>query len=292
VHKLCLPNFAASATSLRHQFPMRTIEKWKAFTFIVSLAFIAMVIHAIQPLRLVKLEEQLAPQKEWRPGPPFPLVSSTNAQKPPATTRDAQAPKEEETTAERERRVALAAKREAEERAAEHERYLQRYVNQSPTRQAGTKMLAVVATEDERLSRLFTTAIAEHLQSPRLTVSTSLVTAAFVSDGLFTRAFAGSREELTGLEVPKLVDAVLLARQSTHYSVNPPSLENVITATMRLEVVMPPFSGEQDIPSWTFTAQGAGFKEKDARLMAQERLLKQIAADTNLVPASILANIP
>ena len=59
-------------------------------------------------------------------------------------------------------------------------------------------------------------------------------------------------------------------------------MENVITATVQLEVAVIPVAGNGQSKTWTLTANGAGFKPGDARAMAEERLIKQIASDRKM----------
>ena len=51
---------------------------------------------------------------------------------------------------------------------------------------------------------------------------------------------------------------------------------------MKLKVVALPIAGQVEPKKWTFTAAGAGFKQQDARAMAEERIIKQIDTDTNM----------
>ena len=60
-----------------------------------------------------------------------------------------------------------------------------------------------------------------------------------------------------------------------------PSLENVITANMRFELTAISIANGQN-QSWAYNSNGSGFKQSEARAMAEERLLKQIAKDSTL----------
>ncbi len=61
------------------------------------------------------------------------------------------------------------------------------------------------------------------------------------------------------------------------------SYKNGITATLRLDVTVMPVSGQGDGKTWTFTAYGPGFTKEVANATAEERLIKQIDADTKMV---------
>jgi len=166
--------------------------------------------------------------------------------------------------------------------AAEHASYLAQYVNSGPARRPGVEAVAIVAaSEDGKLNRAVTAALVNRFQSEPVEIAHSFFKPAFVSDGLFNDAFAGTGDIFNKLELAKSLDALLLARQEVRYSSNP-SLENVITATMQLNVVALPVTGQADSKSWTFTASGAGFKQEEARAMAEQRLIKQITTDTNM----------
>jgi hypothetical protein len=166
--------------------------------------------------------------------------------------------------------------------AAQHAAYLAQYVNSGPARRTGVETVAIVAaSEDGKLNRAVTAALVNRFQTEPVQIIHSFFTPAFVSDGLFNDAFAGTGGIIDKLELAKSVDALLLARQGVQYSSNP-SLDNVITATMQLNVVTLPITGQNDSRSWTFIASGAGFKQEEARAMAEERLIKQITTDTNM----------
>jgi hypothetical protein len=174
------------------------------------------------------------------------------------------------------------AQKAVQDAAAEHAAYLAQYVNSSSPRRPGIEAVAIVAaSEDGKLNRAITTALVNRFQTEPVEIAHSFFKPAFVSDGLFSDAFAGTGDILNKLELSKSLDALLLARQEVQYSSNP-SLENVITATMQLKVVELPMTGDADSKSWTFTVSGAGFKQEEARAMAEERLIKQITTDTNM----------
>jgi hypothetical protein len=176
--------------------------------------------------------------------------------------------------------AAEAARRAAEEAAAEHARYLARYLTAGIARTPGSKALAVVAaSENSRVNRAVTAAIANRFKTNSLEVLSSFFTPEFVSDGVLNQVLADPQPLFEKLELAKTLDMVVLARQKVRYTTNP-SLENVITANMELEVAVLPIESGVESHAWTFTANGAGFKEEAARAMAEERLLKQIATDT------------
>ena len=102
-----------------------------------------------------------------------------------------------------------------------------------------------------------------------------------MSDGLLGKLFADAPAVIRNLELDKRLAAVLVARESVDYSTNP-SLENVTTANMRLEVLALSANPDGDSTTWTLMAAGAGFNQKAARALAEERILKQISSDTKM----------
>jgi len=172
---------------------------------------------------------------------------------------------------------------ETQQRAAtEHADYLARYLNPNISKIPGTKIVAIAAAnEDGRPNQAVTTAVAERLKSNSVSIFPSFFKPEFVTDGLLNETFMDSKKIFSKLELRDSLDAVLLARQSVRYSSNP-SLQNVTTATMDLEVAVFPVNSSAESQSWKFTASGAGFKNEDARAMAEERLIEQIATDANM----------
>jgi hypothetical protein len=182
----------------------------------------------------------------------------------------------------RETENAVAVQKAVQDVAAEHTRYLARYLNTGFARKQGTETVAVAAaSEDGKLNRVVTAALVSRFQREPVRILSPFFKPEFVSDGLFNDAFTGSNELFNKLELAKSLDALLLARQDVQYSKNA-ALENVISATMQLKVVVVPVSGQTDGKTWTFTAYGPGFTKEVARQAAEERLIKQIATDTNM----------
>jgi hypothetical protein len=176
----------------------------------------------------------------------------------------------------------MARARAAQEAALKHAQFLARYLNAGlPPKRDMRTVAIVVATEDKVLNRAVTEALARHFKTGNVEIYSSFFNPVFVSDSLFDDLLAGSGDILNTLELAKSLDELLLARQEVRYTSNP-SLENVVTVTMKLNVVALPIAGNDDPKKWTFTAVGSGFKQQDARTMAEERLIKQIDTDTNM----------
>ena len=180
------------------------------------------------------------------------------------------------------RKVAQAAQKEAESAAAEKAGFLGRFINVGINRKSGRKAAAIaVASEDGKPNLAVSAALASHLQTERVEMLSSFLKPEFIYAGLLDDAFRDSSALAAKLELSKFVDALLLARQSVQYSTDP-SLENVITATMKLEVLIKSPDGNDPGRIWTFRANGAGFKQSDARSLAEERIIRQISTDTKM----------
>ncbi len=168
-----------------------------------------------------------------------------------------------------------------EDAATARATYLARYLNSGSYRKPGMKTVAVaVVSENGAFDFALNSAVASHLKTDSASILTSFFRPAFVSDGLFANAFAGSNGIFDKLDLSKSLDVLLLGREQVQYS-SDPSLENVMTANMELEIAAFSIADGQS-QSWTFVANGAGFKQTEARQMAEERLIKQIAKDTKM----------
>lgn len=168
-----------------------------------------------------------------------------------------------------------------ESAAAQRAAFLARYLNSGFSRRPGVKMIAVaVVTENGQLNSVLNSFIADRFKANSASVLNSVFRPAFVADGLFTNALANSLDVIDKLELSRFLDVLLLGCQSVQYS-SDPSLENVITANMRFELIAISIANGQN-RSWAYNANGAGFKQGEARAMAEERLLRQIAKDKTL----------
>lgn len=166
--------------------------------------------------------------------------------------------------------------------AEEHRKFLERYLNRTSPRNAGTTTVAiVVASETGSLNNALATALADHFKSSGAEISTSLFTLEFISDGLFDSLLGGSSQVFNQLELAKLLNTLLLAKQTVEYSTNP-DLENTTTARMRLDVTVLSATERGQSRSWSFSSSGIGFSEMQARAMAEDRIVKQIQKGTTM----------
>lgn len=241
---------------------MSKINPQHATVFVVVFAVLAVCINSAQNRSL------------WQPSPSPAYVPSSAQQQQQFQDQEAQQ-KLAAAKAEVERQAAADA-------AAKHAAYLARYLNAGTSRTSGMRMLAIVtASEGGKLEQAVNTALAEHFKTGTVEALSSVFTPEFISDGLFTQAFSGSAGIFKNLEIARSVDAVLLARQTVQYSKDA-SMENLVSATMQLEVMLSPLGSQGQSQSWTFTAYGSGFDQKAARAMAEERIITQIAKDTKM----------
>jgi hypothetical protein len=239
---------------------MRKIEPWKTWTFVGSLAVLGFVI------RLIVV--------------PFPSETE-QAQSSSTGTANANSTMQAPVP----NAVVVANQKTPEQLAAERARYLARYLNIREERRQGTTVIGVAVVGDgNKLNGALGTILANRIKSASVRSLTSVFTPEFVSDGLFEKAFHDSSDVFSDLELGKIMNAALLARQTVEYSTTA-SLENLITANMQLEVMLVSISPRSTSQTWTFTANGPGFKQSDARLAAEERIVKQLTNDTRISTA-------
>lgn len=174
------------------------------------------------------------------------------------------------------------AKQQASEEAADrHTNNLGRYVNPGFARKSDLPVVAVaVATEASSFDSDIAALLASRLNLEKLAIASGLFTPEFVSDGLFTAAFNGSRKLYSDLELSNAVDVLLLGRETITYGRHD-SLQGIITADFRLDVSSAPVVWVGQSRGWSYAAKGAGFSQADARAQALERISRQINTDTN-----------
>jgi len=206
-------------------------------------------------------------------------IRQRHAQK--IATRIAQEQEQASLQAQQQQREA-ATRKDAQDAAAAHVRFMAMYVDTGFTRMSGTKTIAVVvASEDGTRNSVVSDALINRFKKEPVQLVSSFFKPAFVSDGLFNDAFVNSNDLFNRLELQKSLDGLLLAQEKVQYSSNP-SLQNVITASMELDVKTLLIGSQAEKQTWTFTAAGAGFTQADARAQAEERLIKQITNDTKM----------
>jgi hypothetical protein len=170
--------------------------------------------------------------------------------------------------------------------AAERAAYLARYLNAPGSRKSAFPTFAVaVASEQNRMNGEIQNVLARRFGTNSIEISSSFFNPEFITEGVFDEVLNGSSIISKKLELPPALDGLVLAKQGVTFTRNP-NLENVLTATMTLDVRIVSFSSRFQSRNWNFTARGAGFRQADARMQAEERLVKQINTDTNMAISS------
>lgn len=240
---------------------MNSIDPKQATIFVIILAVIALVINSTREYGRRENSGAAFRQQVQQPVPEPTLAAERQ----------------------REMEAAAAHKAAQEDAAAKRAQFVARYLNNTSVKQPGVTAVAVVVmSENRKLNNTVATAFARHFDSGSVRTLSSLFTPEFISDGLFESAAGGSSDVVSKLDLANSLDTLLLAKQTVQYSRNP-SLENTITANMQLEVTAVSVAVRGRNQTWTFSANGAGFSQTQAREMAEERLMKQISDDTNIV---------
>lgn len=258
---------------------MNKIDPKRAAVFVAVFGFLAILLNTLVP----HVEDSQQKERYTRP------VSRPEVQPIPAT-RPFEPGNYSEANNYEAQQALERARRAKEEAAAAHAKYLARYLNTKLDRKPGIKTVAlVIVSENGKPNRAVSQAVVDMLESDTVQVLPSFFKPEFVTDGLFNGAFNEPNEIFKKLELAKSLDVVLLARQKAQYSTQP-TLENVITANMELEMTAFPTGASSHSQTWTFRAPGPGFKKEDARAMAEERIIKQISRDTNISLNTIFQN--
>ena len=173
----------------------------------------------------------------------------------------------------------------AETEAAEHARLLARYLNSGFTRNPGAVAIGVaVESEGGTMNPSIANALAQHLRTSDVQLLNSFFKPEFVADRYVANIFSGDTGIFDRLELTNSLNAVLVGRQSVSYSTNT-ALEKTVTANLRLEVMALPVNLTRHSQSWNFAANGIGFRPEEARQAAEDRIIEQIAKNTNMVLA-------
>ena len=172
---------------------------------------------------------------------------------------------------------------------AEKEKYLG-IVNTNITRAAGEELIAVAcASETGTMNSAISDALASHFKRDHIKFASSFFRPTMITDGSFDAIFNGTKEVFKKMELEKSLDGLLLAKQDVQYSKNA-ALDGVITADMHVQIVTLPVTSQIESQSWTLAAKGTGFNNADARMQAEERIIKQITDSTNMSLSQFTAN--
>ena len=235
-------------------------EKQELKKLLTALGVAALVINCLFLFSVKAPVQPYAPRTIYTtPAPTAPLAASSDEQM-----------KQEQEAA-------------ARKAAEEHAQFLARYVDTAFIKNPGVQTVALsVSAGQGRTDHALESALIRRFQNGTAQLLPAFFKPAFVADGFFDKAFDGSDDVSARLELAKSLDGLLLARETVEYSTNGADLQNVITATARLDVSVVPVSGALSGQTWTFTAAGAGFSQMAAQAMAQDRLVKQITEDKKM----------
>ncbi len=218
------------------------------------------------------------------------IINSALFRQGPGPQRPSQTTPQTATALPREDEATKASRMAQANAAAEQARYAAKYLKSDIVRPSSGNVVAVsVCSETMKSDHAVAAALSDRLRLAGFATVSSPFTPEFLADGLFSHAFDGSTDIGKRLNLSQITDMVVLAKQDVQFSKDP-SLQNVITAAMQLNIHMAPVSDLGDAQSWTLTASGSGFAEADARNMAEERLVKKIAQESKLDFRSFAAN--
>jgi len=248
-------------------------EGWKSKWFLASLIIIAIFIN-------IHFSGGDRPQTLYREE-----VASARTPEPVAMVH--REPAKLEPVRDEAKERAEAARKVAEWKQAQIDRYL---TAGEYSRKPGVKQVAIAVSKDTGgYHRGLTKLLSTSLKTNSVEFLPALFQPEFLSDGLFARAWEGASNPIDLLDLQTFLDAIVLGRERVKYTVNPPSLANVITANLELEVTMMRVKNPKDAQTYTYSTVGVGFQNDAARAMAEEKLMKQLAGDTKMSLAELFS---
>lgn len=168
-------------------------------------------------------------------------------------------------------------------RIAEDEKLLEKYFDTAFTKKSGNLAVAFyMAGSGGNQNPAIHDALVQKLSAGNTKLITSFFREAFLTDGLFESAFAGPSAVADKLKLSKYLDGFVLVKETVKIQQNSSELANVLTANIRLDIAVISCGNNIQGRTWTFTANGAGFKTSDAQAQAEERLIKQLSTDSRV----------
>lgn len=261
---------------------MRRTNPYIMILFVGVITALAVIIHVGEGRREKRIATEIEEKQRKE--------SDAVAERQRKEKIQADADQEAETERQRKLDADAAAQKAAQNAADEHDRFVAQYENTNIIKTPGIEMIAVAcATENGTMNPAMSAALINRFKTNNVELVSSFFRPTLITEGMFDSVYNGSGDTFKKLDLAKYVDGLLLARQQVEYSTNA-SLDNVITANMRLEVASLAISGQIQNQGWTFTANGAAFRPAEARMQAEERILKQIAANPTMSLTQINAN--
>ena len=173
-------------------------------------------------------------------------------------------------------------KKAVEEVAAEHARFLARYLNSGFTRKPGMSPVAItIESEQGTVNPNLANALTQRFQTADVQFLSSFFKPEFVADRFIANILSGDTGIFDKLELTNSLDGVLVGRETVTYFTNA-ALDNTVTAGLRLEVMLLPVGSTRESRSWSLSANGAGLNQSDARMQAEDRIIHQIASNTTM----------
>lgn len=257
---------------------MNRITPARAIVFACLLAAIAAVIIFFK----VSHDQRLAAELEQK--------AEIHKQQTEQRQQEAERQRQEQAERQKEEAEKLAEQQRAAAAAkAEREKFLG-YVNTNIVRNPGEEMIAVACeSESGAMNSAISDALATHFKCDHVKFVSSFFRPTMITDGAFDTLFIGSKESFKKMELEKSLDGLLLAKQDVEYAKND-ALDGVITADMHVQVETLPVTGQVESQTWTLAAKGTGFSNADARMQAEERIIHQINANTNMALSQFSAN--
>ena len=134
---------------------------------------------------------------------------------------------------------------------------------------------ALIVDDGGKANRTLSSQIADLLRGQGKRVgSPPLFSGAFVSNGDFNRLFEGSPDDAARLEAQASFRYAILGRRSVSFTQQGGELENVLTATVTLELRVVEGKTGAIVNSATFEQNGAGFSKSKAEQAANDRVLR------------------
>jgi hypothetical protein len=259
---------------------------WKLPVIIGTLVTVALIINIFFYNKAVDRRESEAKQQH--------LVEA-NAEAKKAATKQLQEQKEAEAQHVRDEAEAKAKadekrKKAADDAIAEHARFLARYLNSDFTRNPGIATIGVaIESENGVINPRIANALTQRLNTGEIQLLNSFFRPDFIADKYVSNLFSGDTRIFGQLDLTNFLNAVMIGRQTIDYSTNS-TLENTITANLRLELMLLPIGSAWQSQSWALSANGVGFKNFEARQQAEDRIIHQIANDPTMSLSSLSPN--
>jgi hypothetical protein len=252
---------------------MKKIAGWKSALFLGGLGLIAIALfiresnrkHVHQTVVYSSIPQPVVVAPPIRPQTPV----STNIELPKSKTNElivSVIPSEP-------------SKPVIDEHAVAHKAFLAQNVNPGFTR-GNVPLIAVVSVVDGKLNPRIASKLVERLTTNGFRLVSSFFTPEFVSSGNFKALFQGTDSLISRLELTNALDGLVLAEEETKFETTP-SLQNLVTASIQLEVSIIHFSDFNNRHIFFRSMSGPGFRESEALSAAEERVVRDLSHDTN-----------